>query len=310
MILVGSSAFHSPGKAIAVKKTDTVSARIENPGAAVAVKNCEITNDHGMDLYFTPEFDERISDSVESFNDARLTMAEDLSGSFSFRAASPGDSVLRIKRVFKNYKGKPWNNQPQEIPGKIQCEFYDLGGEGIAYHDMDSINNGSGKLNPADGTFLNEFRMKEGVDISYTKTRDIDSNPYNIVEPLMDQLYVGWTHPGEWINYTVKIDQSGKYEIGLMYTASGDGGISFLLDGKKLTHELLIPSTRNDKEPVSWRQWHHWNRVDSLVKVNLRKGLHVLTLRIVTHGNMNFDFLNFKLENQTMVKNHVDDFSK
>lgn len=30
-------------------------------------------------------------------------------------------------------------------------------------------NKGSGTLNPADGSYLNEFRMHEGVDISYTK---------------------------------------------------------------------------------------------------------------------------------------------
>jgi hypothetical protein len=95
--------------------------------------------------------------------------------------------------------GKPWQNKPQPIPGKIECEYYDLGGEGIAYHDSDSINNGSGKLNPANGSYLNEFRMNEGVDISYTKSHDIDNNPYSKVFPKMDQLYVGWTKPGSTI---------------------------------------------------------------------------------------------------------------
>ncbi len=37
------------------------------------------------------------------------------------------------------------------------------GGEGAAYHDADSKNNGSGALDPADGSYLNEFRMAEGV---------------------------------------------------------------------------------------------------------------------------------------------------
>ncbi|KAA9037773.1 SUMF1/EgtB/PvdO family nonheme iron enzyme [Ginsengibacter hankyongi] len=219
------------------------------------------------------------------------------SNSVGFRAVFPADSVMLDKRPFRNYKGKSWNNEPQQIPGKIQCEFYDIGGEGIAYHDTDSINNGSGKLNPANGTFLNEFRIKEGVDISFTKTRDIDNNPYNMVEPKMDQLYVGWTMPGEWINYTIKVNKTGNYTVRLMYTASGDGGILLLLDGNKLTNELLIPSTRNDKEPIAWRQWHHWNRIDSLATVKLKKGIHVLTLKTVTNGNMNYDFLELKLEN-------------
>lgn len=165
---------------------------------------------------------------------------------------------------------------------------------GIAYHDTDPINNGSGKLNPANGTFLNEFRMNEGVDISYTKSNEIDNNPFNLVEPQMDQLYVGWTVPGEWINYTVKIIKTGTYEIGIMYTASGDGSISFDIDGEQLTSNLFIPSTRSDKETVAWRQWHHWNRMDSLGTVILKKGIHVLTLKTVSNGNMNYDYLEFK----------------
>lgn len=193
------------------------------------------------------------------------------------------------------YIGKAWDNAIQRIPGKIQCEFYDLGGEGLAYHDTDSTNNGSGKLNPANGTFLNEFRMSEGVDISYTKSNDIDNSPYNLVEPVMDQLYVGWTEPGEWIKYTVKVNKTGTYAIEIMFTSNSGGSISLDLDGKKLTPELIVPSTRNDNDPFSWRQWHHWSRIDSLTTVKLRKGIHNLTLRTVTNGNMNYDYLDFKL---------------
>lgn len=193
------------------------------------------------------------------------------------------------------YKGKAWKDSTQQIPGKIQCELYDQGGEGIAYHDTDSTNNGSGMLNPANGTFLNEFRMQEGVDISYTKSDSTDNNPYNLVEPEMGQLYVGWTHPDEWINYTINVSKTGTYTMGIMYTASGDGSISLDMDGKKLTAGLRIPSTRSDIEPLAWRQWHHWNRIDTLVAVKLEEGTHVLTLKTVTNGNMNYDYLDFKL---------------
>ncbi len=108
------------------------------------------------------------------------------------------------------YKGRPFSDAQysggaQILPGKLQCEYYDFGGEGVAFHDADTINSGSGGLNPADGTYLNEFRKNEAVDISYTKFRDpaIDNTPYNFVETEKDQLYVGWTKPGEWIKYTL-----------------------------------------------------------------------------------------------------------
>ncbi len=188
-----------------------------------------------------------------------------------------------------------WQHKVQPIPGRIECEYYNNGGEGIAYHDTDSINNGSGKLNPANGAFLNEFRMHEGVDISYTKAHDhIDDNPYNVVPPKMDQLYVGWTVPGEWIKYTVNVTKSANYRIGVMYTSNGDGSIALDIDGKALTHDLKITSTHDDRDTVAWRQWHHWNRTDSLVTVNLLKGTHVLTIHIVTNGNMNLDYLEFR----------------
>src|ERR1700744_3541794 len=102
----------------------------------------------------------------------------------------------------QQYMGKPFKDSLhpdiQAIPGRLQCALYDLGGEAVAYHDIDSINQGSGKLNPADGTYINEFRMKEGVNISFTKYREppIDNNAYNLVMPPKDQLYVGWTSPG------------------------------------------------------------------------------------------------------------------
>ncbi|MFN8205893.1 MAG: hypothetical protein U0T82_00595 [Bacteroidales bacterium] len=193
--------------------------------------------------------------------------------------------------------GTPWHDSLQTLPGKIECEKYNSGGEGIAYHDSDSVNNGSGKLNPDDGTFYNTFRIKEGVDISYTKTNGIDDNQYNLVEPLMKQLYVGWTEPGEWINYTVLVTESGKYDGELMYTSRYDGMIAIDLDGKVWLPPVMIASTFNEADSLQWRQWHHWNRQQLFSGLQLDKGEHVLTLRTVERGNMNYDFIEFKKTN-------------
>jgi hypothetical protein len=191
---------------------------------------------------------------------------------------------------------KSFNEKKQQIPGRIECEYFDAGGEGIAYHDTDSVNNGSGKLNPVNGNILNEFRMKEGVDISYTKTGGYDDNPYNKVARDLNQLYVGWTVPGEWINYTVKVTETAVYRLGVMYTANGDGTISLDVDGKPAASQLKISSTHNSQDTVGWRQWHHWNKTDSLTSIKIKKGVHKLTLHIVDHGQMNFDYLEFTKE--------------
>src|SRR5580692_7054881 len=143
----------------------------------------------------------------------------------------------------QGYMGKPFkdslHHDIQTIPGRLQCALYDLGGEGIAYHDVDSINQGSGKLNPADGTYLNEFRMNEGVDISYTKFHhDIDNTQYNLVQPPENQLYVGWTEPGEWFNITVQTARAGFYSADLLYTSNRGGTISLDVNGKAATGPL------------------------------------------------------------------------
>jgi hypothetical protein len=200
----------------------------------------------------------------------------------------------------KGYLGKPYHDSvyhggPQQIPGRVQCAYYDLGGEGVAYHDSDTTNNGSGVLNPANGTYLNEFRMYEGVDTSYTKFHDsIDNNPYDLVRPPEGQLYVGWTVPGEWFNLTVMVEHAGVYTMNLLYTSNRGGTISLDRNGRPLVPEIKILSTRNDKDPVAWRQWHHWNVMSNVAEVALPKGKSVLTVHIVSEGNMNLACFDFK----------------
>jgi len=217
-----------------------------------------------------------------------------LGGSYLGGCASSG---------LNGYQGKPFQDSvyhggPQIIPGRVQCAYYDSGGEGVAYHDTDARNNGSGSLNPANGTYLNEFRMNEGVDTSYTKFHgEIDNNPYNLSQPPEGQLYVGWTAPGEWFNMTVEIKHAGVYTIDLLYTSNRGGTISLDRNGKSLVSSIKIISTRNDKDPIAWRQWHHWNIMTNMAKVALPKGLCVLTIHIVTEGNMNLAYLDFKPAN-------------
>jgi hypothetical protein len=199
----------------------------------------------------------------------------------------------------QQHQGEPFHDSvhhggPQKIPGRVQCAYYDFGGEGIAYHDADAKNNGSGALNPADGSYLNQFRMNEGVDTSYTKFHDqIDDNPYNMVKPPVDQLYVGWTEPGEWFNMTVEVERAGMYRIDLLYTSNRGGTISFDLNRKSLTGPLEILSTNNPADPIAWRQWHHWNMMKGLATVKLPKGKSILTLHTLSQGNMNFAYLEF-----------------
>ena len=131
----------------------------------------------------------------------------------------------------------------------------------MAYHDTEVENQGSGKLrNPADGTYLNEFRRHEGIDISYTKQlNDLDS-PCNKVVPPLGLLYVGWNSPGEWFNLTVEAAEAGRYTADVLYTAQRDATISISANGEAAA-PVPIASTFDAAETIPWRQWHHWNVV-------------------------------------------------
>jgi hypothetical protein len=201
----------------------------------------------------------------------------------------------------KSYKGTPYEDShhqggARKIPGKVQCAYYDRGGAGVAYHDSDSKNSGSGALNPADGTYLNQFRMDESVDISYTKFHDqIDNNPFDLMRPPENQLYVGWTEPGEWFNITVDVAQAGTYSADFLYTSNRGGTVSLDVNGKSATPPLTVPSTFNASDPIAWRQWHHWNLKPKFVSLRLPKGKSVLTVHVLTEGNMNLAYFDFKL---------------
>jgi hypothetical protein len=199
----------------------------------------------------------------------------------------------------KAYQGRPFKDSvyaggPQKIPGRVQCAYYDFGGEGVAYHDTDAVNHGSGELNPTDGSYLNEFRMHEGVDISYVKGNQCDDNPYNFVKPEYGQLYVGWTEPGEWIKYTVNVEKKGLYSVGLLYTSNRGGEIGLSVDDDDATGPIQIKSTYAAEDPLPWRQWHHWNRMDDIARIPLLQGIHILTLRTVSEGGMNYAYLDFE----------------
>ena len=197
------------------------------------------------------------------------------------------------------YTGTPYEDAEhkvgaQVIPGKVYCAYYDFGGEGIAYHDTTAVNHGSGELNPVDGSYLHSFRIDEGVDISYTKSNnDSDNSIYNVVQPLMNVLYVGWTEPGEWTKYTVQVEKEGKYSVDLMYTSNKGGKISISVNDKDVTGPIDIKSTYHEGDSVAWRQWHHWSRAEKMAEITLKKGTQVLTLHTVAEGQMNYMWLDF-----------------
>jgi hypothetical protein len=53
-------------------------------------------------------------------------------------------------------------------------------------------------------------------------------------------------------------------------------------------------STYDGNDPLAWRQWHHWNLAPGIAKIKLLAGKSVLTVHILTEGQMNLATFDFK----------------
>ncbi|MDR3738973.1 MAG: GDSL-type esterase/lipase family protein [Terracidiphilus sp.] len=194
---------------------------------------------------------------------------------------------LSLGAVPPQYLGTPYNS-PQSIPGRLECALYDRGGEGVAYHDTDAVNHGSGELNyqprhceegvaPA----ICHFREDEGVDISYTKQMADYKYP-NLYPPGHRQLYIGWEADGEWTSYTVEVKAAGRYRIFALYSKLPNT-VTFALNGKPAAECGLSVDTGD---------WHIWNRAACGEIDFPEPGRQLLTLHYKTGNNLAyFDFL-------------------
>jgi hypothetical protein len=197
-----------------------------------------------------------------------------------------------VAQIPKDYKGLPFSDSlykagPQLIPGRVELAYYDLGGEGIAYHDSTDINEGaalnhtSGHHRPGVPAYIAFFRENEAVDISYTKDR-ADYNHVNKVDPKVNQLYLGWQSDGEWTNYTVNVMKAGKYRIITVY-GFRDNKSELWLNGKKAASLLLPENTGN---------FHYWTQATIGEIVFPNAGLNLLTLKYNRGSNLAYlDFL-------------------
>ncbi len=176
----------------------------------------------------------------------------------------------------------------QVIPGRVECAFFDFGGEGVAYHDTDPINVLSGVLNqqknhqrPKSTPYYWNFRKDEGVDLSYTKDFADFGHP-NLVEPPENQLYIGSASDGEWCNYTVDVKKAGRYKITALY-GNDANTISFAIN-----HQPACEC----KFPVATGSMHKWNKAEVGEITFPESGRQLLTFSY-NKGN-NFAYFEFE----------------
>ncbi|MBK9132748.1 MAG: carbohydrate-binding protein [Gammaproteobacteria bacterium] len=195
-----------------------------------------------------------------NLNSIKIT-ADSSSGQTNGTQTTP---VVVIDPLQKPHGGTPWT-----VPGLIEAEYYDEGGDGVAYSDTTNGNSGG-------------YLRSDNVDI-WVST-DIGGG-----------YMVGTTQAGEWLEYTVNVTTTGTYTINLRVATADSGKLArILVDGSDLTGAIAIPNTGG---------WQTWQTVRK--SVNLSAGLHVLRMQ-VDNGSFNLnsiEILSGNIDDQADVTN-------
>jgi hypothetical protein len=115
----------------------------------------------------------------------------------------------------------PFGNGPRMVPGRIEAEDFDNGGEGLAYHDTTPGN---------------------GFPVSVYRNSDVDLKPCSDVG---GGFAVGIGAAGEWLVYTINVAQSGLYRFDARVATASNVGpmIHMEIDNVNVTGSLVIPYT-------------------------------------------------------------------
>jgi len=169
----------------------------------------------------------------------------------------------------------PYNGTAHIIPGKIEFEEFDVGGNGSAYNDATP----GTEVNPAP-----DFRTDEDVDI---ETCTDDGGGYNL----------GWTAVGEWTEYTVDVKNAGTYTMGLRVAGTGTGKtISVESNGTSIANDISIPNTGD---------WQTWETVSE--EVELEAGEQVLRFTIGGDDYINMNYVEFAFTGDPCADNPYPD---
>lgn len=144
----------------------------------------------------------------------------------------------------------PYYGTPAPLPGVIQAEDFDYGGEGIGYHDTEEAN------------LARFYRPAEGVDIEHCND-DWGCS-------------IAWIQPGEWMQYTVTVATPGTYALVTRY-AGGSGTFHFEFGNGNKTSTVSVPDSGG---------WQEWKDAPAAT-ISLPAGVH--TMRFVSQGGFNIN---------------------
>lgn len=152
------------------------------------------------------------------------------------------------------------------IPGFVQLEDYDMGGQSVSFYDKDFVNEG--------GAY-----REDGVDIVQVDSADASKG-----------YAIGYTQAGEWLEYSVNVVTTGKFVFRASVADGLEGGsIRLFIDGKAVTDTVAVPQTED---------WNTYTLMDGETS-EIEKGDHVLRV-LFTGSYVNIDWIQFALTKEEL----------
>ncbi|MES2732364.1 MAG: PA14 domain-containing protein [Bacteroidota bacterium] len=150
-----------------------------------------------------------------------------------WQSASRARQAVPAARLFPTMTSTPTQTPYAgviNLPGTVEAENYDTGGEGVAYHDTEAANRSS-------------TMRTDGVDIE-----GCSEGGYN----------VDWSDNGEWLEYTVNVATAGSYMLSTRVSSPVGGSFHIEMNGVNVTGTLTVPVTGG------WQTWINVNKTVTL----------------------------------------------
>ncbi len=157
-----------------------------------------------------------------------------------------------------------FGGEPAAIPGVIEAENYDKGGNRFTFYDRDAANKGK------------SYR-EDAVDVVSLEDATCGS-------VACKGYAVGYTEVDEWLEYSVKVASDGQYNVSVnVATASETSKILLLVDDEAIGDTVAFEKIDTT--------WNVYKEID-IGTVDLAAGEHVLKLSIAG-SYVNVDWIRF-----------------
>lgn len=166
---------------------------------------------------------------------------------FRRQTGSPIPAAWNLPTVPAGGAQIPLDAQIAFVPGAIEAENYDVGGQGVAYHDVSA------------GNGLGAYRTDD-VDIKTTS----DTNGGHAV---------GSFPGGEWLEYTAYVGLSGAYDLQARVGSAQNGGTFHVeANGQNITGPIRVPNLGD------------WDRYKTITVRNVALDAGMQVFRVVNGG--------------------------